>query len=90
MSKSKIQEESKDDIIKNIRNIFKLKKGNKAIKIKIISYIRNLFELENKGYYKPVRVGNFTITTIWKYESNSDTDKKTCQLKNILIELNHL
>ena len=46
----KIKKESKDDIIKNIRNLFKLKKVNKAIEDKIISDIRNLFERENEYY----------------------------------------
>ena len=50
LSKPKIEKEWKDDIIKNIRNIFKLKKESKAIKDKIVSDIRNLFELEIKDY----------------------------------------
>ena len=57
-----------------------MKKENKAIKIKIISYIRNLFELENKDYYKPVRVGNFTITTTWSMKVI------VIQIKNLAIE----
>ena len=50
MSKSKIKKESKDNIIKNRRNLFKLEKENKAIQDKIFSDTRNLFELENKDY----------------------------------------
>ena len=36
LNKPKTQKESKDDIIKNIRNLFKLQKENKAIKDKTI------------------------------------------------------
>ena len=36
LNKPKAQKESKDDIIKNIRNLFKLQKENKAIKDKTI------------------------------------------------------
>ena len=57
-SKPKIQQKSKDDIIKNI-NLFKLRKENKVIKDKIISDTRNFCELENKDYYKPIWVGDF-------------------------------
>ena len=50
------------NIIK-VRNIFRLKKEiddptkkeDEAIKDKIISSIRNLFELENEEYYRSVR-----------------------------------
>ena len=36
LNKPKVQKESKDDMIKNIRNLFKLQKENKAIKDKTI------------------------------------------------------
>ena len=55
LSKPKIQEESKDNIIKNIRNTFKVTKDNNAIKENIESF----FELENKVYYRLIKVGNF-------------------------------
>ena len=60
--------------MKNIRNIFKLKKEDKTIKDKILSDIRNLFELKNEYYYKLIRVGNF-------YSNNNGDRDKT-----ILIE----
>ena len=47
LSKPKLQEESKD-VIKFLRNLFKLKKKNKEITDKTNGDIRNLFELENK------------------------------------------
>ena len=44
----------------DIRNIFRLEKGNKAIEDIIHRNIRNLFEnQEEKYYYKPVRVSKF-------------------------------
>ena len=57
-SKPKTQNQSEEDIVKNIRNLLELKKENKAIKNKIIKGIRALFEQEDY-YYKPLRVGNF-------------------------------
>ena len=46
-----------DNIIKDIRNLFKLKKENKAIKYKVIRDIKNLFEHE-EDYYKSIRKNN--------------------------------
>ena len=60
--------------MKNIRNLFKLKKEDKTIKDKIFSDIRNLFELKNEYYHKLIRVGNFYSN------NNGDRDK------SILIE----
>ena len=48
-----------DNIIKDIRNHFRLKKEKEAIKDRVIKYIRNIFEHEEENYYQPVRVGNF-------------------------------
>ena len=55
--------------MKNIRNLFKLKKENKTIKDKILSDIRNLFELKNEYYYKLLRDGSFYSN------NNGDRDK---------------
>ena len=95
----KIQEESTDNIIKNIRNFFKLKKENKAIKtiiiiiiitiIIIIRDISNLLELEIKDYYEPIKVNNFYSNNYVVYKGNGDGNKN-CWLKNILIKLNHI
>ena len=57
-SKLKIQKQSKDNITKNIRHPFRVKKGNKTIKNRIIRNIKTISEQE-KHYYKPVRVGSF-------------------------------
>ena len=67
---------TKDDIIKNIRNLFKLGEETEPIKDEIINDIRNLFEQE-KDYYKPIRVGNFYRNNYNEYENNGDRDKKS-------------
>ena len=51
---------AKENTIKNIRNLFRLEKETRAIKDRILRYIKNLFEHEEEeNYYKPVRVKNF-------------------------------
>ena len=75
----KWRNETKGDIIKNKRNLFTLEKETKTIKDKIINDIKNHFEQE-KGYYKPIRVGNFYICNYIEYESNGAEDE------NVLIE----
>ena len=52
------KKQSEENIIKSIRNIFKLKIENVAIKERIIGDVRTPLKQEN-GYYKPIRVGNF-------------------------------
>ena len=64
----------KDNIIKNVKNLFRLKKENKAIKNRIVRDIRNLVEHE-EDYYKPLRVGNSLSYNYIEYESNSDRNK---------------
>ena len=49
------KEEINVTAIKDIRNLFRLKKETEAI---IIKDIRNLFEHEEGDYYKSVRIGN--------------------------------
>ena len=44
--------------MKSIINLFKLKRGNKAIKDRKIRYVGTLFKQEHY-YYKRIRVGNF-------------------------------
>ena len=48
----KIKKQSEDTIIKNVRNLFRLKKENEAIKDRKIRGIKDLFEQE-EYYYKP-------------------------------------
>ena len=69
-----MQKQSEDNIIKKIRNTFGLKKGNEAIKYRIIRGIKTLFE-QQEDYYKPVTVGNFWNNSYTKHESNVDINK---------------
>ena len=64
-----------ENIIKDIRNLFRLEKETKAIKDRILIDITNLFEHENENYYKPVRLNNFWSNNYIEYESNSDRNK---------------
>ena len=73
-SKLKTQKQPKENIIKSIKYLFKLKKENEAIKDRIIREIRTLFEQED-DYYKPIRVGNFWNNNYIEYESNGDRNK---------------
>ena len=71
-----------ENVTKNIRNLFELKKENQVIKDRIIRYIRNLFEHEEeKDCCKPVRVGNF-----WR---NWYIDLKVIMIKIKLNQLNN-
>ena len=73
------KKELNDSAIKDIANLFKLKKEIKGIKYIILKHNKNLFEHEEeKNYYKPVRVNN-----IW----SNNYKIKEYQLKNISIKL---
>ena len=65
-----MKKEIDDTTDKHIRNLFRLKKENEAIKD-----TRNLFEHEEEDYYKPVRKGNLRSNNYVEYESNSDRNK---------------
>ena len=91
-SKLKIQKQSEDKIIKNIRNyfklnrenrnLFKLKSENKAVKDRL-----TLFQQQKEDYYKPVRVGNF-LTIISRYQNESSSDRnKNLSVKEYLKEV---
>ena len=59
-----------------MRNLFRLKRENKAIKHGISRDIMNLFEHEKEEhYYKPVRVGSFLSNNFIEYKSNDDKNK---------------
>ena len=62
--------------IKDIRNLFRFKKENKAIKYKTTKNIRNLFQKEKEDYYKPKRVDNFWSWTYIEYECDIDRNEK--------------
>ena len=59
--------------IKDIRNLFRLKKENKLIKDRILRDIRNL--LEHEDYYKPVRVSSFWSNNFIEYKIIGDKNK---------------
>ena len=69
------KKKSEENIIKSIRNLFKLKKENQAIKDRIIRRIRTLFEQEEKDYYEPIRVDSFWNNSYIEYESSGDRNK---------------
>ena len=68
------KKQSEENIIKSIRNHFKLKKENEAIKDRTIRDIRTLFKQED-DYYKPITVGNFWNNNYVEYESSGDRKK---------------
>ena len=68
------KKQSEEDIIKSIRNLFKLKKENEATNNRIIRDIRTLFKQENI-YYKPTRIGNFWKNNYIENEINGDRKK---------------
>ena len=57
--KLKVEKQSEDNMIKNIINIFKLRKENTTLKDRMIRDINTLLEQQEEYYYKLVRVGNF-------------------------------
>ena len=67
-SKLKMQKQSEDNKIKNIRNLFRLKMENETIKGRVIRDNKNLFEKKEK-YYKPARVGNFYFNNYIEYDT---------------------
>ena len=71
--------------MKDIRNLFKLEKENKAIKEKVTEDIKTLFE-QQEEHYKPSELVTFGITII----TLMLIEIKTYQSNNILIKLNHI
>ena len=59
------------NIIKDIRNIFRLKKKYNSIKDKIVRGKRTLFESdeEKKDCYEPIRIGNAFSSNYIEYKS---------------------
>ena len=79
-------------VIKEIRNLFRLKKETKAIKDRIFKDIKSLLEHQKEGEnsYRPLRASNF-----WSNSLNTNTkvraiEIKHYQLKNILIKLGRI
>ena len=72
-----------ENMIKDTRSLFIIKKDirkrrqqkeTKAIKDRILIYIKNFFEheKEEENYYKPVIVSNFWSNNYIEYKSNGD------------------
>ena len=70
-----MKKEIHNTAVEDIKNLFRLKKENKATNNRVIRDIRNLFEHEEEDYYKSVRVGNFWINNYIEHESNSDRNR---------------
>ena len=75
-----------DNIIKDIRNIFRLKKLNftaikvirdkdKAIKDRILRDIKNLLEHKEENYFKPVKVNHFWSYNYIEHKNYGDRNK---------------
>ena len=80
-------------LIKYSKNIFKSK--NKTIKDirrdnydtdKVLRDIKNLFNSDKEGYYKPIRTSNDFSSNYIEYESNGDKDK-TLSIKEYLDKI---
>ena len=63
-----------------------IKKENDAIKDRIITDIRNVFEYEEEHYYNPVILGNFWSNNYINMKVTV-IEIKYYQLKNILTKL---
>ena len=74
-SKPKTQKQSQENIIKGIKNLFKLKKEKKAIKDRIIRDTSTIFEQQD-NFYKSTSAGNFWNKNCTEDESKGDRDKK--------------
>ena len=90
LDKKKKIEKNKDRILRDIRQVFRLGKENKAIKDIILTNIRNLLENEQEEkFYKPVCVRNFWSNNNIEYEVIV-IEIKHYQLKNILMKLDYI
>ena len=73
-------------IIKNFRNLFRLKTEIKAVKHKIIRDIKTLFGSDKDDFYKPVWINNAFGNNYIEHDSNGDRIKGY-QSKNIYKKL---
>ena len=62
-------------MIKDLRNLFRLKKENEAIKDRVIRDIRNHFEHEEEHYYISVKQVTSWSNNYIEYESNGGRNK---------------
>ena len=71
----RLKKETNDTTVKDTKNLFILKKEIESVKDRRIRDIRNLFEYEEKYYYKPITVDNFCSNNYIEYESKGDRNK---------------
>ena len=88
LSNPKTEKQPGDNIIKSIRNLFILKKGNKETKDKLIKDFMTIFEQEH-DYYQPKRVSNFRNDNYIEYEIKGDRNKNL-SLKKYLDKIKRL
>ena len=71
------QRTKEENIIKDIRNVFRIKKEIKGIRDIVLRSIKNLFEYkkEEENYYKPVRVNNFSNNNYIEHKNDGDKNK---------------
>ena len=74
-----------ENIVKDIRNLFRLEKKTKAIKNRMLRDIENLFEHEEKDYYKPLIVRNFRSNNYTEYKRKGD--RKTLSVEEYLNKI---
>ena len=74
---SSLNRELSDTAIKDIRNLFRLKKETKGSKERILRDIKILFEYEKEeeNYYESVRVSNFWSNNYIEYKGNNNKNK---------------
>ena len=78
-------EKLEDNMIKDVRNLFRLTKENEVIKLIRDISVRNLFVHGEKDYFKLVRVGSFWNNNYIEYKSNGDRNKTF--IKDYLTEI---
>ena len=71
------QRTKEENIIMDIRNVFRIKKEIKGIRDIVLRSIKNLFEYkkEEENYYKPVRVNNFSNNNYIEHKNDGDKNK---------------
>ena len=71
------KKEQVDTTIKDMRNLFRLKKEVNRVNNIVLRNINNLSERqkEEENYYKPVRLNNFQSNNYIEYKSNGDKNK---------------
>ena len=83
---------NEENIIKDIRNILRLKKETEGTKDIVLRNIKNLFEYEKEeeNYHKPVRLNNFWSNNYIQYKSVTVIKTEYYQLNNVMIKLEHI